>query len=129
MDRAQDMFEIVHLLLIGLRNGGHQEGDLISEPVPDVPDRILSVLHHVMEKCGTDDGGILLAHLRHYDARYCNRVQEVRLSALARLVFMRLLRKVICRFNEGTAFLMNGTRQGCLQILPGLGNLFFVRHS
>ena len=95
LDRFENMLEVVDLGLVRLGNCPDEEGNVRSEAFPDLLDRVICILHNIMQEGRGDDGYIPLTHLPCHDERHGQRMQNIRLPALASLPLMGLPRQLV----------------------------------
>ena len=128
-DGFEDVLEVVDLGFVGLGDGPDEEGDVRSEPLSDLFDRMVRVFDDVVQQGGGDDRGVPLTHLPRDDERHGKRVQDIGLPALAGLARMRLLRQPVGILHQRPFLRCKSFRQRVHQLVVRRGNHLTVIHS
>ena len=104
----------------------HQQGNPVSETLPDVLYGIIRVFHHVVQEGGRN-GLVAQADIVHHNLRHGNGMQHIRFSAAAPHVVMGMVGKVEGLPHHSQLVLVGAALLGrCLEHLPCAGNQFII---
>ena len=112
LNGAENVLEVVHLVLVPLGHRIHEECHVRSETRADFLNCVVSVLDHVVKQGGADNARVPLPHLPHDYHGDCKRVKDVGESAFPFLRPVRLLGQFISVFYQSACFLIVGVELG-----------------
>ena len=104
----------------------HQQGNPVSETLPDVLDGVIRVFHHVVQEGGRD-GLVAQADIVHHNLRHGNGMQHIRFSAATPHIVVGVVGKVEGLPHHFQLVLVGAALLGrCLEHLPRAGNQFII---